>query len=154
MHRGLAALCRRTASDPSPAPAFPPWHRRSDSGYTQDKASGRCVACAQGCNSCDTAGAGRCDKDSCDSGWGFASSGACVRCSAHCLDCASETKCTSCDTGFGLLKDACESCGTDCDACMFDGSGKPQCTSCGGSSGLDVATKTCVACKQPHCLSW
>ena len=118
-----------------------------------DKGTGRCVACAEGCNVCDTAGAGRCDKDSCDAGWGSAPSSACVRCSANCTSCASKTKCTFCDTGFGLWKDACRSCGTDCDACTFDDKGRPQCTSC-RTGGLDLATKACTPCKQPNCSAW
>lgn len=133
---------------------WPPLHAsRSDSGFTLDKASGRCVACAEGCNACDEAGPGRCDQGSCDAGWGNVAGGTCVRCSAECLDCTSSTKCTNCDTGFGLWKDACQSCGAGCDACSFDGSGKPQCTSC-GEGGLDAATKACVPCQQQHCVSW
>lgn len=123
-----------------------------DSGFSLDKASGRCVACAEGCNTCDEAGPGRCDQGSCDAGWGNVADGTCVRCSAECLDCTSDTKCTNCDTGFGLWKEACQSCGAGCDACTFDGSGKPQCTSC-GDGGLDAATKACVPCQQQHCLS-
>jgi hypothetical protein len=130
-----------------------PPRTRSDSGYTLDKASKKCVACAQGCNSCDDAGAGRCDENGCDAGWGAAGGGTCVRCSANCTDCASGSKCTACDTGFSLFKDKCRSCGPDCNACTFDSSGKPQCTSC-NTGGLDTATKACVPCKQQHCLSW
>lgn len=124
-------------------------------GYTKDKKTGTCVACAEGCRTCDTAGAGRCDLDGCvfDNGWGSAPNGTCARCPANCTMCNSSAECTLCNSGFQPWKGACRSCGANCDLCTFGEAGQPQCDMC-GSGGLDPVTKACTPCKQPNCLNW
>lgn len=117
-----------------------------------DNTTRRCVACAEGCLTCDATGPGRCDADSCEVGWGLVGS-ACVRCSANCTSCASEAKCLACDAGYGLWQQGCRSCGSGCEACTFDKQGRPQCSSC-QTGGLDAATKACIPCQQVHCGGW
>lgn len=135
----------------------PPLPLRSESGYTLDNTTNACVACADNCITCDATGPGRCDADSCETGWGLVGA-ACVRCSANCTSCASESKCLACDSGYALWEHACRSCGPDCQACTFEREGgqpQPKCTACSsGGLDLDAAAHACVPCKQAHCTVW
>jgi hypothetical protein len=64
--------------------------------------------CADNCQSCDTAGNGKCDKGKCITGFVESEGKGCKRSckTSHCKTCSASQKCTECESGYTLDSDA------------------------------------------------
>lgn len=106
---------------------------------------GVCVACPAGCSACTSSTA----CSSCLSRYRLSGT-TCAACGLHCLECTNSA-CTTCETGYGVIAGACTSCTTalysgtvGCLACTV-ASSIITCTQC--SAGFYLSnTGACVSC--------
>lgn len=145
---------------------------KCERGYV--KVAGTCQPCASGCSNCDSAGAGRCDRNGCGVGHGLAVSGtACKPCAggAHCATCdaasgadvadgnAQALPCRTCKAGHGLESDgsckpcevaSCSNCPDlkTCKDCLPGRVLQLQTTT--DDQNVSTTMQTCLACAE-HC---
>jgi len=104
----------------------------SSQGPVSGTTTASCGDCASNCQFCQTAGAGQCDAQSCDNGYGVDASQTCSPCAAGCTQCsnAGAGGCDNCPPGEGLNSGCCTA-PADCAACV-----DPGCQLCTGDNTI------------------
>ncbi|CAD5111540.1 DgyrCDS843 [Dimorphilus gyrociliatus] len=154
---GNCSVCTESTSTPDSIDVC----NECQDGFSLNKTSntdkGNCVACDNGCKTCniDSSGstANKCTK--CNAGFALNNAGTCLQCPENCGECRVDTNnnlktlCLqfACSTGGLVDKDfTCGSCPANCAKCVKDISNNVKCLICNDATYLDSdgSCKSCI----------